>query len=460
MPVARVDVGLLHPRAQRRLRQIQVLRDLADAPVAHPAKAHRLRLELRFWKPEVTFFREGHGRGLEGKPPRRWPTEPTASASSPCPRATSPRARRLRPTCRRARNRRPEKPEPEDPEADDADLQGLEPVSDAELRAFINDPTLRKALDKVVRGRVNDADIDDVINGTLTDVWTQKKLPREPKARRRYVSAIARNKAIRWYTRNEKNRPDSEPLEAVPKGTTDDGGIERADSAQLVEKIAATVPEKERSAFLCWVRNVLWGESIADMAREMGVQESTLHKRIGAVRGRAKMSGLAIIGLAAVVFFFMNSLQPAGQVGAGYHEPEPGTAEAKTLAAELREDARTLCEAGRWKDCLGAYDDAKRAGSGGRDPAGEGGARQGARRGTQARAVSPGGRRTSRRGFAMPSDARLRPMPATKTAKRRTRSSRKYATPAQMRARTELIRLSGVKIDPSLLAKMRAEWEE
>jgi hypothetical protein len=50
-------------------------------------------------------------------------------------------------------------------------------------------------------------------------------------------------------------------------------------------------------------------------------------------------------------------------------------------------------------------------------------------------------------------------MPARKTAKRRKKAPRKYATPAQMRARAELIRLSGVKIDPELLAKMRAEWE-
>lgn len=59
----------------------------------------------------------------------------------------------------------------------------------------------------------------------------------------------------------------------------------------------------------------------------------------------------------------------------------------------------------------------------------------------------------------MPSNARLRPMPAKKTAKRRKRSPRKSATPAQRAAIAELIRLSGVKINPKLLAKIRAEWE-
>lgn len=60
----------------------------------------------------------------------------------------------------------------------------------------------------------------------------------------------------------------------------------------------------------------------------------------------------------------------------------------------------------------------------------------------------------------MPSDAKLQRMPAKKTAKRRKTSPRKYATPAQQAALARFIRLSGVKIDPKLLTKMRAEWEE
>jgi hypothetical protein len=60
----------------------------------------------------------------------------------------------------------------------------------------------------------------------------------------------------------------------------------------------------------------------------------------------------------------------------------------------------------------------------------------------------------------MSSDARLRRMPAKKTATRRKISPRTYATPAQQAALARFIRLSGVKIDPKLLAKMRAEWEE
>jgi hypothetical protein len=61
----------------------------------------------------------------------------------------------------------------------------------------------------------------------------------------------------------------------------------------------------------------------------------------------------------------------------------------------------------------------------------------------------------------MASNAKLSSMPPMKAAKkRRKRDTRRYATPAQQAARVELIRLSGVKLDPKLLAKIRAQWED
>jgi hypothetical protein len=51
-------------------------------------------------------------------------------------------------------------------------------------------------------------------------------------------------------------------------------------------------------------------------------------------------------------------------------------------------------------------------------------------------------------------------MAAKKTAKRRKKPRRKLMTLAQQAAAREFIRLSGVKLNPKLMAKIRAEWEE
>jgi hypothetical protein len=44
---ARIDVGALHPLTQRTFGQIQILGDLADAPIANLAETHRLCLDIR-----------------------------------------------------------------------------------------------------------------------------------------------------------------------------------------------------------------------------------------------------------------------------------------------------------------------------------------------------------------------------------------------------------------------------
>jgi RNA polymerase sigma factor (sigma-70 family) len=245
----------------------------------------------------------------------------------------------------------------------------MEPVTDAEMSAFLRDPALTKAMTKAVRDRVNEADVEDVLQATLMDVAKGKKLLRVPKARRQYVVGIARNKAITWYTRNEKNRPDKEPLEAVPRQAADDGGIKRANDAQVLEKIAAAVPPQERSTFDCLVRKLLWRESIADMARELGVQESTLHKRVTALQGRIKTGGFALAALGALLVCLLSNVWRPGEDGPRVsrpppqdsteetpQEPTPGTPEAKARATQLREEAKAQCAAGQWKKCLWSYD--------------------------------------------------------------------------------------------------------
>jgi RNA polymerase sigma factor (sigma-70 family) len=244
----------------------------------------------------------------------------------------------------------------------------MEPVTDAEMNAFLRDPALTKAMTKAVLERVNDADVEDVLQATRMAVAARKKLLKDPKARRQYVVGIARNKAISWYRRNEKDRPDKEPLEAVPPQAADDGGIKRAHDAQVLEKIAAAVPPRERSTWECLVRKLLWQESVADMAREMGVQESTLHKRVAALQGRLKTGGFAAAALGVMLLFLVTQLRRPGDEGPLVGHPAPsdsieepqeptlGTPDAKARATQLREEAKAQCAAGDWKKCLWSYD--------------------------------------------------------------------------------------------------------
>jgi RNA polymerase sigma factor (sigma-70 family) len=239
-------------------------------------------------------------------------------------------------------------------------------VRDRELEAFLRDPSLRKAMAKVVQGRVRDADVEDVVQEALLATRFAKNLPSEPNARRTYALAIARNKAITWYTDKEKDRPDSHSLDAVPREAADDGGIQRAIDAQHLEKIAATVTATERSTLRCLFRQLM-GESLADMAREMNIDYSTLHKRVTTLHGRVRMTGMAIAALVLLVIVNswrapdearVSSPPPPAPPPVVSQPPQParGTPEAKARAAQLREEARAQCAAGQWKKCLMSYD--------------------------------------------------------------------------------------------------------
>jgi DNA-directed RNA polymerase specialized sigma24 family protein len=257
---------------------------------------------------------------------------------------------------------------PERPAADPtaAEEPAANPVRDEELEAFIKDRSLRQAMAKVVKGRVRDPDVDDVVQEALLATRYAKNLPSEPKDRRQYALAIARNKAITWYTDKEKDRPDSLSFDTVPRDAADDGGIQRAIDAQHLEKIAATVTVPERSTLTCLFRQLM-GESLADIAREMNVEYSTLHKRVTTLHGRVRSTGIAIAAL--MLLFVVNRwwARDDGRVGGGVPTPPPsmvpqppeparGTPQAKARAAQLREEARAQCAAEKWKKCLMSYD--------------------------------------------------------------------------------------------------------
>jgi DNA-directed RNA polymerase specialized sigma24 family protein len=231
-----------------------------------------------------------------------------------------------------------------------------DPVSDREVDAFIASPALRKAMLKVVRGRVRAADAEDVVQVALWAVKRAKRLPTGEKARLQYALAIARNKAITWYRRKEVDRPVEHSFDDARGVTANDGGIQRAIDADHLRKIAATVPPKHRSTFECLGRWLLLGESLADMAREMGVEYDTLRKRVLALHQRVLKTGHAIAGLWVVLFFIVASLRGATP---GHDAAKPNPANQPERAHELREHGFEQCMRNDWSSCESDLDAAR-----------------------------------------------------------------------------------------------------
>jgi DNA-directed RNA polymerase specialized sigma24 family protein len=249
-------------------------------------------------------------------------------------------------------------------EATDLLPSPADPVTDREVDAFLAHRTLRLAMMKVIRGRVPDADIEDVVQEALWAVKRAKRLPKGAVDRRRYALAIARNLAKTWFVRKCAERLEEVSFEDACWRISHDGGIECAIEREHLQKIEATVPDTQRATFECLGRYLL-GENLAEMAREMGLEYDTLYKRVTKLHRDLMKTGQAIAGLVVVLLLLMG-LRRGGNVATPapkhetpkveHHERAPKTSDAKAHATELREQARAECDAKQWKKCLASYD--------------------------------------------------------------------------------------------------------
>jgi len=245
------------------------------------------------------------------------------------------------------------------------------PLTEKDLNELLRDKDLARKMPKAIRGKVKDSLIEDVMQETLMALKVGKLMPRDREARIRYVCGIARVKAIRWYTRKVKDKPEVVSLDHAPqRRVATDGGIEQVHTGDVVDKLGASLPAKQQSTWQVMKRHWIDGESIAKLARETGVDASTLEKRVKALREKLAETGKGIAGLAVLLLVVWGGSLVLNQAPGVSHpdttpsetptehpqEPRPGTPEAKTRAAELREEAHSQCAAEQWKKCLGSYD--------------------------------------------------------------------------------------------------------
>ena len=81
------------------------------------------------------------------------------------------------------------------------------------------DPSLRRSLEDMVRRRVPGSEVDDIVQGTLTEALAAASAPDEAESLRRWVFGIARHKIADHYRRSRREMPTELPeLEAVGAG--------------------------------------------------------------------------------------------------------------------------------------------------------------------------------------------------------------------------------------------------
>jgi DNA-directed RNA polymerase specialized sigma24 family protein len=247
---------------------------------------------------------------------------------------------------------------------------------DARITAMISDPELVKSIRATLRRKgVPKTERPDLLQESFMAAFLCRNLPEDDIAARQYLFGIVRKKAQKLL--RDRRRRNHEALEAEP---CEDNGPTPFEVRDLLGKIVAAVPENRWESFL-WFTRVTFGESLADIAREEGVEYAAAHARYARIRADLKrwaaQIAAGVAALLVVVGAYLlrsrrepiapdHTVHPAPVVVPLSRPAAPISEEDRRDAADLRAQAAQDCAARRWIECQRDLDEAKV-----RDPAGE-----------------------------------------------------------------------------------------
>lgn len=227
--------------------------------------------------------------------------------------------------------------------------------------ARLADPALREALFKYARGRLPPAEVDDLVQNTLTEALVAANAPNDQTDFRRWVHGIARHKIADSY-RLRGRLP-------VLSADLDQSAAEPSPSpSELSQWIESELPKTDGAqATLHWLLREGDGESLDEIARDVDLPAPRVRQRVSRLRRHfhARWLALGAAGLLLLVgagALFYRALRPA-------LVPPSIARESLTpleRARGLREKALQQCAGGAYPECIAALDRARAL-----DPSGE-----------------------------------------------------------------------------------------
>jgi DNA-directed RNA polymerase specialized sigma24 family protein len=218
------------------------------------------------------------------------------------------------------------------------------------------DPDLRSALIAMVRKRVPDSEVEDIVQQALAEAIESPHAPQDSESLRRWIFGVAKNKVVDYHRRAGRESFDLPDVEGTPAPHVE------ADLLRWAEK---NLPEgAENKKTLDWMLREGEGEKLESIAASEKLPPPRVRQRVSRLRRHFKenwqrevamLAALGVIVSAIVIFIMKRS------------EPEPIVRDVVDPRAEpVRRLALEKCGSGEWKPCLEGLDEARRL-----DPAGE-----------------------------------------------------------------------------------------
>lgn len=217
---------------------------------------------------------------------------------------------------------------------------------------------LRAALVAMVRKRVPESEVEDIVQSALAEAIESPNAPKESEALRRWIFGVAKHKVVDYHRRAGRETFDMPEVAGAPAPHAE------ADLLRWAERNIPGGDENKKT--LDWMLREGEGEKLESIAASEKMPAPRVRQRVSRLRRHLKdnwqrevalLAALGVIVTAIVIFVLRKD------------EPEPITHDPHVVdprAEGVRKVALERCAASEWKACVEGLDEAKRL-----DPAGD-----------------------------------------------------------------------------------------
>jgi RNA polymerase sigma factor (sigma-70 family) len=221
-------------------------------------------------------------------------------------------------------------------------------------------PNLRRDLIAMVRKRVPDSEVEDIVQSTLAEAIESPHAPQDSESLRRWIFGVAKNKVVDYHRRAGRESFD------LPEVAGSPAPHDEADMLRWAEKHLPEGDDAKRT--LGWMLREGEGEKLESIAQSEHVPAPRVRQRVSRLRRHFKDNWQRELALLAAVGVVITILVVWLKKKEG-PEPiahDPNNVPIDPRAEPMRQQALERCAASDWAKCLDGLDQAKRM-----DPAGD-----------------------------------------------------------------------------------------